>query len=180
MSTRRKSIKLLDHERRILVNLYLKWRIPVSQFKSRPDDKRAFVDEWNHVSGRKDAPCDVMHYMKTQRKRGLWVRLDGEHKAAPPKLKLSAEETEILIEICLEFVTVLGNGSDTLDYDDEVADLIAKAFAQETGRVVPAHELVTKITALRKRGLTPRVKDQEVESPLPLWDSGFNDIKEAE
>ena len=71
MSMRRQSIKLLDHERRILVDLYLRWRIPVSQFKSRPEDKRRFVEEWNRLSGRKNAPGDVMHYMKTQRKRGL-------------------------------------------------------------------------------------------------------------
>ena len=54
MSMRRQSIKLLDHERHILVDLYLRWRIPVSQFKSRPEDKRRFVEEWNRLSGRKD------------------------------------------------------------------------------------------------------------------------------
>jgi hypothetical protein len=180
MSMRRRSIKLLDHERRILVDLYLRWRIPVSQFKSRPEDKQAFVDEWNRLSGRKDAPCDVIHYMKTRRKRALWVRLDGEHKAAPPKVEFSAEETEVLVDICRDLVIVFGNGSDTLDYDDEVAAQIAKAFLRETGRMVPAHELVTKFTALRKRGHTPKVKDQQVEKPLPLFDGGFTDIQDAE
>jgi hypothetical protein len=135
----------------------------------------AFVEEWNGLSGRRDAECDLVHYMKTQRKRGLWVRLDGEHKPAPPKVNLSAEETEVLVEICRENVTVMGNGSDTLDYDDEVRDLIAKAFAEATGRVVPPHELVTKITALRKRGLLPKVSEQKPSDE----DHGFNDIDEA-
>ena len=179
MSMRRKSIKLLEHERRILVDLYLKWRIPVSQFKSRPEEKSQFVDEWNCRSGRKDAPGNVLHYMRTQRKRALWVRLDGEHKATPPKPKFSAEETEILVQICRDNVTVLGNGTDTLDYDEEVVDLIAKAFVDETGRIVPPHELLTKITALRKRGLLPKVEDVEVEMPMSLWDHGFTDIKDV-
>ena len=174
MSMPRKSIKLLAHERRILVDLYLRWRIPVSQFKSRPEAKCKFVDEWNELSGRKDAPGDVMHYMKVQRKRGLWVRLDGNYQAAPPKVELSAEETEVLVDICRENVTALGHGSDTLDFDDEVSERIAKAFAQETGRVVPMHQLVTKITALRKRGLLPKVKDQ----PPRKDEGGFGDIAE--
>ena len=150
MSMRRKSIKLLDHERRILVDLYLRWRIPVSQFKSRPEDKRRFVEEWNRLSQRNNAPCDLIHYMKTQRKRSLWVRLDGEHKAAPPKAEFTAEETEILLEICREFVTVQGNGSDTLDYDEDVAEQIAKAFARETGRVVPAARYRHEVHGLAK------------------------------
>jgi hypothetical protein len=177
MAMRRKSIKLLAHERRILVELYLRWRIPVSQFKTRPDDKHAFVDEWNRLAGRNDAPGDVMHYMKTQRKRGLWVRLNRPQQAPPLNAELTAEETEVLVDICRDNVTVLGNGSDTLDYDEDVAESIAKAFAEATGRVVPTHELVTKITALRKRGLLPRVKDQP---PPPDDTVGFADIKDAE
>jgi hypothetical protein len=171
MSTKRKSIQLLNHERRILVELYLKWRIPVSQFKSRPEDTSKFVNEWNQQSQRSDTPEEVIHYMRTQRKRGLWVRLDGQHTLVPPKEKFSPEETDILIEIYRETAGLFGQGTDVLDHERELATLITKLFAERTGRFVPTHQLKTKLTAVRKRGLLP-----EVEEPLPDSEEGFKDI----
>ena len=43
MTTRRKTIKILDHERRLLVEMYLRRRIPIDQFEDRPDDLGALV-----------------------------------------------------------------------------------------------------------------------------------------
>jgi hypothetical protein len=170
MTTRRKSLRLVDHERELLVKLYLRWRIPVDQFEKRPRELAAFTGEWSTLSGRSDLATDVLHYMRTRRKRGLWVRFDGDHEAGPPCLDLSAEETEILVAIYTE-VTALRSGSDEIGYDAEVQSLIAKEFAAETGRVVPVHELVAKLTALRKRGLLPP-KDPHADGGV----EGFTDM----
>jgi hypothetical protein len=166
---------LLAHERKLLVKLYFKWRIPIDQFEKRPEEKQAFVDEWNKLSGRHDDPGEVIHYMKTQRKRGLWVTFDGAHEATPPTVNLSAEHTEVLTDIFYDQCTLLENGSDVLAFDDELADLIAKEFAANTGRIVPAHQLVAKLTALRKRGLLHKVSELP-KNPEP----GFEDIDEVE
>ena len=64
---------------------------------------------------------------------------------------------------------------DVLAYDPEIADLIAKEFSACTGRIVPAHLLVAKLTALRKRGLLPKVEDR----PKRDEDTGFMDIDDV-
>ena len=173
MKARRKSIGLLAHERKLLVNLYLKWRIPIDQFEKRPEEKRLFIEEWNKLSKRDDDAGDVIHYMKTQRKRSLWVTFDGNHEPTPPTVDLSAEETEILTDIFYDNCTVLESGSDVLSCDDELADLIAREFAANAGRIVPAHDLLGKLTALRKRGLLPKVGE------LPSKEPGWEDMNEV-
>lgn len=160
MPLRRMSIRLNEHERKLMVKLYLRWRIPIDQFDQRPEDKSEFVAEWNRLSKRRDDAADVIHYMKTQRKRNLWVKLENKCLPTPQVIELSAEETEILVRIFRENVTILNYGSDVLSVDDELVQLIVKIFAEETGRFVPPHELVAKLTALRKRGLLSKVEDQ--------------------
>jgi hypothetical protein len=175
MATRRKSIKLLPNERQDLVDVYLEWRIPIDQYEIRPDDLRAFVNEWQQRCGRKDAPGEVLHYMRTQRKRGLWVTFDGQHESTPNGASFTADEIEILVCIFHDNVTVLESGSDVLAYDDEIADLIAKGFAEQTGRIVPAHQLIAKLTALRKRGLLTKVGERVQGSS----EIGFSDIDQV-
>jgi predicted deacetylase len=174
MATRRKSIGLLAHERQLLIELYLKWRIPISQFKKRPEDQRLFVAEWNKRSQRLDDEVEVIHYMRTQRKRGLWVTLDGDHLAGPPMMEFSAEDTEVLVVIFRENISLLGAGSDVLSHESELMDLVAKEFAANTGRIVPNHELLTKITALRKRGLLPKAEHIDADDV-----AGFEDIDDV-
>jgi hypothetical protein len=175
MATRRKSIKLFDHDRRTLIELYARRRLPIEQYESRPEALQSFLEEWNRLSGRKDTAGDLMHYMRTQRKAGRWVRLGQDHESAPRTPELSAEETEVLVRIYSENVAALGLGSDVLAYDDEIADLIAKSFLEETGRFVPAYALVAKLTALRKRGLLPKVGEQTKEDD----GGGFDDMDAA-
>ena len=175
MATRRKSITLYEHERRQLIEQYLRWQIPIDQFESRPSDLQAFVEEWQQQSGRKDSAGELIHYMRTKRKCGLWVRLEENCQPVPSAPVLSAEETEALVKIFYCNVTALESGSDVLAYDEETAALIAKEFSSEVGRVVPAHVLVTKLTALRKRGLLPKVGNRRVTEK----DIGFSDIDEA-
>jgi hypothetical protein len=175
MSVRRKSIGLFAHDRELLVNLYLKWRIPVDQFEERPDDARQFIAEWKRLSGRDDQPDSIFHYMKTQRKRTRWVRLDGDHEKPPPKVKLTAEETEQLVDTFYEHVTIFEQGSDVLSYSPEMAEFVAKEFSAKIGRTIPAHLVTAKLTALRKRGLLPKVGRRQKGDDA----GGFSDIADV-
>lgn len=164
MRTRRQTIKILEHERRLLVEMYLRRRIPIDQFEDRPDDLDALAAEWNELTGRSDAAGEILRYMRTQRKNGLWVRLEGDHETKPPQPFFSAEETECLVAIYQVNVADRHTGSDGIAYDEPTANLIAREFAGITGRIVPAHHLVAKLTALRKRGLLPKVGVQPKRS----------------
>jgi hypothetical protein len=175
MSVRRKSIGLFAHDRQLLVELYVKSRIPIDQFDERPDGARRFMAEWKRLSGRDDTLDSLIHYMKTQRKRSLWVRLDGDHEKPPPKVKLSAEETEQLVDTFYEYVTVFEHGSDVLSYTPEIAELVAEKFSARIGRTIPAHLVVAKLTALRKRGLLPKVGRRQKGDDA----GGFSDIADV-
>src|SRR5947209_11345912 len=129
MATRRKSIKLFPHERQALIDVYVKWRIAIDAYEGLPDELEAMTEEWHQRCGREDSPHDVLHYMRTERKLGRWIRLGGNYKATPPMPKLTAEETEILVDIYARNVAELDAGSDTLGYDSQVADFIAREFA---------------------------------------------------
>jgi hypothetical protein len=170
MTKRRKSIKLFPHERQALIDVYLKWRFAVDSYESLPDELEAMVDQWKQRCGRKDAPQDVFHYMRNERKCSRWVTFDGKHKEPPPIPKFTAEETEILVDIYTRNVAELDAGSDTLGYDSQVADFVAREFTDATGRTVPAHYCVAKLTAIRKRGLLPKA----TKPP-----EGFGDISQA-
>jgi hypothetical protein len=175
MAVRRKSIGLFAHERQLLVELYLRWRIPIDQFDERPDEAVQFISEWKQVSGRDDTLDSIIHYMKVQRKRSLWVRFDGDHKKSLPKVQLSADETEQLVDIFYENVTLLEHGSDVLSYLPDVADFVARIFSAKVGRTVPAHLVVSKLTALRKRGLLPKVGRRQKGDDA----GGFSDIADV-
>lgn len=180
MAVRRKSIKLYEHERALLIKLYLRVRIPTDQFDERPDDKASFAAEWRKLSGRNDEAEAIVHYMVTQRKRGLWVRLEDDYEAAPPHVELSAEEKDALVSIYYEHVTVFEKGSDNLAYDPEIGELISKEFQDATGRFVPAHQLVAKLIYYRKIGLLPRVRDvREEDLRRDREDLGWRDPGEA-
>jgi hypothetical protein len=176
MATHRRSIKLFPHERPLLVDLYLRRRIPIDQYEVRQQDLNDFTKDWNGLSGRNDAPADILHYLRTQRKRGLWVRFDGNHEVTPPVTEMTAEESEILVAIYQDNVADFAHGSDVIAYDPEIAELLAKEFAAEIGRIIPAPQLIAKLTALRKRGLLPKAAE------FPKRDDdeiGFGDIDQV-
>lgn len=170
MGSRRKSIKLFPHERQALIDVYLKWQFAVDTYEKLPDELEAMTEEWGERCGRKDAPQDVFHYMRNERKCSRWVRFDGKHKEPPPMPAFTADEIEVLVDVYAKNVAELDYGSDTLGYDSQLADFIAREFADQTGRVVPARYLVAKLTALRKRGLLPKVSKPD----------GFGDIDQAQ
>jgi hypothetical protein len=175
MSATRKSIQVFDHERALLVELYMKWRIPVDSFDGFPDEKATFAEEWRTMSSRTDSADDLVHYMMVQRKRGLWVKLGDDYRRLPPLPAFTADETEALVGIYHERVTILENGSDVLSFESETKDLIARDFQEETGRFIEPHLLVMKITALRKRGLLPKVGNRGQDKQ----NRGFDDIDKA-
>jgi hypothetical protein len=173
MGTRRKSIKLLPDERKNLMDVYVKWRFAIDAYEALPDELEGMIEEWRQRCGRNVAPdpCDILHYMRTQRKLGRWVKLGNKHRDPPAIPSLSAEDVEKLVDIYASNVAELDCGSDTLAYDEQVADFIAREFADRTGHIVPAPCLVAKLTALRKRGLLPRVTKRP---------EGFRDIGPAQ
>jgi len=172
--TRRATIKLNEHEARLIRERYLAWRIPLDQFEYRDGELGQFTDEWNSLSGRSDSPGELFRHMRTQRKRGRWPRLNGDHRPMAPLKPFSPEETEALVRIYYDHVIVFENGSDGIAYEPEIGKLIAKEFFHATSRRVPAHTLNAKLTSLRKRGLLPKIGKRG--SPQ---DEGFRDIDEV-
>lgn len=169
MAKRRKSLRLYEHERKALVQFYLDRRIPIDQYEGRPDDLVALTTDFNAATAR----GELLHYMRTERKLGRWPRLGKDHEKPPKCADLSAEETEILVDIYYQNVAMFDSGSDNVAYSAEIAELIEKEFALATGRFVPAHLLNAKLTALRKRGMLPKA-----QKPPELGD-GFSDIDEV-
>jgi hypothetical protein len=105
-----------------------------------------------------------------------WVRFEGNHELTPPQADLSAEEGELLVAIYQDHVADLAHGSDVIAYDPEIGELLAKEFAADAGRIVPAPQLIAKLTAFRKRGLLPKAAE------VPKHDNdeiGFGDIDQV-
>lgn len=176
MATRKKAIRLNEHERETLVRLYMRWRIPVDQYESRPDDLEGLCEEWRGLCHRTDLNGDILHYMRNERKCGRWPVLNGNHQTAPPLPDFGPDEVEILIAIYSENVAAMGEGSDNIAYDGETAQPIANRFAEATGRIVPPHQLVAKVTAIRKRGLLPPVRKIEPGAEEDGWFTDINDV----
>jgi hypothetical protein len=171
MSKKRKSIRILPGEKRLLETLYLQRRTTIEQYEELPDELCELTNEWNNATGRTDLPGDVLHYMRGRRKHSDWPRLEGAQRKPPDHRKFTADETEALVDIYREHVLPMNLGSDAIGYSEEIVDLIAREFAMRTGKRVPGHELNSKLTRLRKRGLLPKLGNQE-----PGIDEGFRDL----
>jgi hypothetical protein len=171
MATRRKAIRLFEHENRALKEMYLKRKIPSDQYAERPTELAELTAEFNKATGRGEVSDDIVHYMKNERKEGRWPKLGSDHKAKPKHSReLTADQIEVLVEIFNEHVVPLGHCSDFLSYDHEIKELIAMEFAHRTRKRVPSHVLVATLDALRKRGLLPKADERSSE------DGGFSDI----
>jgi len=173
MSPKTKTIKLLPHDREILVKLYCKYRLPIEQLEARPAELGAFVREWHRVSKQKHTEGELIHYMRNERKCSRWVKLGRNCQPPPPLPEMSLDEIEALVQIYEENVAILGRGTDAVSYNPEISELLVKSFFEITGRGLPAHQIIQKLTALRKRGLLTRVSD------MPQPDSsGYNDAED--
>ncbi len=170
----RKSIKMFDHERRGLEEAYLRRKITIEQYEVRQDDLHALCNEWRSQFGRTESDGDIHHFMRTRRKSGKWPKLNGAQEPTPTLPELTAEHREVLVDIYYEHVADLGSGSDNIAYEPEVMAMIATEFHHRTGRVVPGNMLVGILTAMRKRGLLPKVRKQDEDES-----GGFNDIAQV-
>jgi hypothetical protein len=169
-------LNVASHEKQALQDLYVEKAVPIDQFEERQKDLHELCDAWNQFTGRSDTPQDVLHYMRTQRKAGKWVKLGSNHVKREQNLILNAEETEMLVAIVHENRSLLGCGTDELAYDPEIAAALVKEFSLATGRIVPPGDLIAVVTAIRRRGLLPRidgVRDSGRDSV------GFGDIDQA-
>lgn len=172
MKTRRKSIRLSAHERESLVQLYVQMSVPIDQFEERVGELTRLCSQWYRETGRSDELHEVLHYMRTQRKQGKWVRLGANATERPPSSQLTPDEMDILLQIVNENVSSKGYGSDEIAHDPEIASLIAKEFSIEAGRVLGPSDLLGHITAVRKRGLLEKV-ELPIEKPA---EAGFADL----
>lgn len=175
MTTKRKSIRVQAHEKKALIHLYSEAAIPIDQYEQRVEELSQLNQDWQKITGREDSDQDVLHYMRSQRKQGKWVKLNGKHTKKPKAMDFSPEETEILVKLFETNMADCELGSDNLAYDCELAAAMAKEFSIEIGRLVPPHELATKLTAIRKRGLLPRVAKENSSGE----EIGFEDIDQV-
>ena len=175
MTTKRKCIRVQAHEKKALIHLYSEAAVPIDQYEQRVEELSLLNQDWQKITGREDSDQDVLHYMRSQRKQGKWVKLNGKHTKKPEAMDFSPEETEILVKLFESNMADCELGSDNLAYDYELAAAMAKEFSIEIGRRVPPHELVTKLTAIRKRGLLPKVAKGDVSGE----EIGFGDIDQV-
>lgn len=169
-------MKVASHEKQALVDLYIEKAVPIDQFEERQNDLRELCDSWNQVTGRSDTPEDVLHYMRTQRKVGKWIKLGSNHVKRERKLVLNAEEKEMLVAIVHENMSLLGCGTDEIAYDPEIAAALVKEFSLAAGRIVLPGDLIAEVTAIRKRGLLPRIEGVRDSNGGSV---GFGDIDQA-
>lgn len=180
-ATRKPCIKLAPHEKRMLEELYSRRRIPRDQYKKRPQELVALVEEWNKLSGRVDTPDDVIRYIINRQKNKDWVTFDGNHLSAPPSENLTADQVDILVQIYTEDVLVFGRGSDALASDAELRELISREFAARTNRIVPGYALAAILETMRKEGLLPLLGDMNAQQQKPSDDGdAFRDIGDAD
>jgi hypothetical protein len=133
VKTRRKKIKLLPHDRKILVDRYLDRGFSVGQLGARPGELAALANEFNAITGLTHSEGELLHYMRTERKNGDWVKL-GEKCPKPPALpEFSSDECESLVLIFEENVAILGTCSDGIGYEPEIAQLLEKSFLSTPG-----------------------------------------------
>jgi hypothetical protein len=174
MRERRRSIRLLDHEDRLLRRLYLAARIPIDQYEKRPEDLAEFHRVWRRHSQRNDSPGELIHYMRTKRKNSQWVTFDGKHqKYSLVAWRFTPDEIDTAIAIYEQLLASTGRGSDNFAYDEGLSDKLSAEFAKRAGRVVPGLIISAVIAAVRKRGNLPRVDGKPHDREI-----GFGDIDE--
>lgn len=171
MTNRRKSMRLtpdLDH---FLRTLHRQSGIPDGQFPQRPTFWRSFTNAWNEATGRDDSPEDILHYIMTQRKRGLWFRFEGAHKPLPcPEYTLLTDEQWAVVDaIYIE----MGKGADNFLINRELRTELLRRFVARTGTHIPELLFTAALIARRKGGWLPKVP------PTPDGNVGFGDIDEV-
>ena len=172
MPVKRRSLRLESSEDELLRTLYRDFNIPTDQYPQRPDDLTLLVSTWNSLTGRNELPPDVLHYMITKRKDGLWERLgrDAGKDFTPVAISFTKEEFGHLDAIHEEFQIA----SDNYALNSDAADRLQKEFARRSGRIIPAMILAAAMIGRRKAGALATLKPKSSDEGVP-----FADLDEA-
>ena len=167
---RRSCIRLNRIEHETLARLYVGKRIATDRYMHQSNDLRDVTDAFNGLTGRSDAPGDILHYMQTKRRRkGLWPTLDGTHIRLPVVLgRLVDDEHK---EVLKKLYTELGEGPERFVHHRDLGAKLEQRFFEETGTHRRAYVLATAMMELRKQGELPK---------LDQTNRGFDDFDQAE
>ena len=178
---RRPCIKVTPPEKRTLEELYIRKRVPTDQFKERRAELSALVEEWCQLTGRVETVDEVARYMINRRKNHDWPTLGNDHLPSPEHEELTAEHSDILVQIYVEEVLVFGRGSDILASDEQIRDLVSREFAARTNRIIPGLRLAAILEAMRKAGLLPVLADIP-DDQMRVHEDGvaFSDMDQAD
>ena len=166
----RRCIHLNPIEHETLARLYLDRRIASDRYMHRPNDLRDLTAAFNGLTGREDAPEEILHYMQTKRRtKGQWPKLNGGHLRLPLVLGrlVEPEHVDVICRIYEEFDC----GPETFVQDRKMAIRLERRFEEETGIRKRGYVLATAMIELRKDSLLPK------HGRKPR---GFDDFDEAE
>ncbi len=174
MTKLKQSLSLQPDEDKLLRALYTHFGVPSDRFPQHPEMLQEFLDTWRDLSGRQDSSAELLHYIFTQRKRGLWVKLGRKPKSKfvrdnPRPFRLTDEDWKKLDEIYED----LQIASDNFALDEELGKKLTDEFARRTNKIVPTPVLCAAMITRRKGGAftTLRPRDED--------DLGFRDIDEV-
>jgi hypothetical protein len=169
---RRKCMALSHDEYELLRTLHRQSGIPDGQFPQRPAFWLHFTNVWNEATGRRDTAEDVLHYIMTKRKKGLWFRFDGKHTPLQcPEITLfTADQWALLDRLYVE----LGIGSDNFLTRPELRKELHARFCSEAHIHVPPLLFAAVLVAFRKGGYLSKT-----DPTRPNGGLGFNDINEV-
>ena len=175
MSKLKHSLRLQPGEDKLLRTLYKQFGVTSDRFPQHPEALQEFVETWNNLTGRQDSPADLLHYIFTQRKQGLWVKLGRKPKSKyvpsdPIHCRFTEEDWKHLDAIYEE----LQVSSDSFALDDELGQKLTDEFARRTGKIVPTLVLCSVMIMRRKRGALTTLRPKKDDDDL-----GFSDIEDV-
>jgi len=169
MAKPRTSVKMLPDEDACLRALYRQYDIPTDQYPQRAGELTHLVETWNGVTGRRESPADVLHYMVTRRKKGKWEKLG--RKAVSSDSVMSEQFSDDDLHHMDAIHEELQIASDNYALNTELAKKLQSEFAKRTGRIVPPMILAAAMITRRKAGALATLRPKPQEGDL-----GFADI----
>ncbi len=176
---RRKSTLALDEgEVSVLRDLYTEKGVSIDRYERMETVLRAFTTEWNARTERSDAPWDILHFMRNERKCSRWVRLPtwarkrtvrpratarlfgvsqqwADSLPLPESVTFSPAEGRHLLQMYQERCVDERTSSDAILGDDALRDWFVVEAYRRMGRQLTIFELAAHYTSIRKRGALP-------------------------
>lgn len=167
MRHHRRTLPLSPADHAALKKLYLAKRLGRDQYAKLPHELADLTDNFNAMTGRKETPEDILHYVRTKAKAGKmgthgddWVRI-----SPLPEDFLSERELKILVSIRRQMKIA----EDNIAHDSGLTRELEKRFAARAGRRVSGLLLATYLMQLRKHGQLETL-DQRHEPEEPFSD----------